>query len=60
MSDFPVYITFCVLNLKLKWKFFDTQWRDEYDWVLQGQKTLQDFWTLIYKNCSIPGDLSSL
>lgn len=50
MSDSPVYIASYVLNPKMKWKFIEKRWENEYDQVLQGQKSLQNFWNYSYKN----------
>ena len=50
MSDSPVYIASCVLNPKMKWKLFEKRWENDYDRVLHGQNSLQNFWNSSYKN----------
>ena len=60
MGDSPVYIASCVLNPKMKWKFFEKQWENEYDRALQGQNSLQNFWNSSYKNHTLLQEGSSL
>lgn len=60
MGDSPVYIDSCVLNPKMKWKFFEKRWENEYDRALQGQNSLQNFWNSSYKNQTLLQEGSSL
>ena len=56
MDDFLVYVASCVLNPRLKWRFFETRWGNEDERVLQSQQSFQDFWDTTYKNRSIIQD----
>lgn len=42
MQEPPVYIASCVLNPKLKWKFFKARWEHDFDQILQSPDSIQD------------------
>lgn len=50
MQESPVYVASCVLNPKLKWRFFEARWENDFNRILQGRDSFQDLWNGTYKN----------
>jgi hypothetical protein len=53
----PIYVAAVILNPKWKWVYFEKQWVDREDWIVDAKMAVKELWTTEYKDLPLPEEL---